>query len=132
MPSGGKVDATQAPGRGIRELDSMRVEYSEHLAAWIFPRQGTHGLYAVHGVDGCARTRFCLFLKSISCTLEKAKSRQQKNSGQHRQAAQRPPQSGVHTAQYTSRQPGIPQPAYSPSPSVGCGLLTALWLARRK
>ena len=92
-----------APGRGIRELDSMRVEYSEPLAAWIFPRQGTHGLYAVHGVDGCARTRFCLFLKNISYTLEKARLRQQKNSEQHRQAAQRPPQSGVHTAQHTSQ-----------------------------
>ena len=121
MPSGGKVDATQAPGGGIRELDSMRVEYSEHLAAWIFPRQGTHGLYAVHGVDGCARTRFCLFLKNISYTLEKARLRQQKNSEQHRQAAQRPPQSGVHTAQHTSQQPGIPQPAYISSTSVGCG-----------
>ena len=87
--------------------------YSQPLAAWIFPRQGTHGLYAVHGVDGCARTRFCLFLKSISCTLEKAKSRQQKNSEQHRQAAQRPPQSGVHTAQHTSQQPGIGQPAFA-------------------
>ena len=31
-------------------LDSVRVEYSEPLTAWIFPRQGTHGLYAVHGV----------------------------------------------------------------------------------
>ena len=65
MPSGGKIDATHAPERGIRELDSMRVEYSEPLAAWIFPRQGTHGLYAVHGVDGCARTRFCLFLENV-------------------------------------------------------------------
>ena len=56
MSSGGKIDATHAPGRG-RELDSMRVEYSEPLAAWIFPRQGTHGSYAVRSVDGCARTR---------------------------------------------------------------------------
>ena len=131
MPSGGKIDATHAPGRG-RELDSIRVEYSEPLAAGTSRRQGTHRLCAVHGVDGCARTRFCLFLKNISYTLEKARLRQQKNSEQHRQAAQRPPQTGVHTAQHTSQQPGIPQPAFISSPSVGCGLLTALWLARHK
>ena len=74
-----------APGRGVRKLDSIRVEYSEPLAAWIFHGQGTHGLYAVHRVDGCARTSFCLFLNTtISCTLEKTKSRQQKNCKQHR------------------------------------------------
>ena len=56
MPSGGKIYVTHAPGRG--ELDGMRVEYSEPLAAWIFPRQGTHGSYAV---DECARTRFVYF-----------------------------------------------------------------------
>ena len=34
MPSGGNIafDATHAPGRG-GEVDSMRVEYSEPLAA---------------------------------------------------------------------------------------------------
>ena len=62
MPNGGKIDVTHAPGRE-GELDSMRVECSEPLAAWIFPRQGTHGSYAVHRVDGCARTRFIYFLK---------------------------------------------------------------------
>ena len=48
MPSGGKIkiDATHAPGRG-GGLDSIRVDYSEHLADWIFPMQGTHGSYAV-------------------------------------------------------------------------------------
>ena len=51
MPSGGKNDATHVPRRGIRALDSMRVEYSEPLAAWIFPRQGTHGFNSVQGVD---------------------------------------------------------------------------------
>ena len=61
MPSGGKNYVTHAPGRG--ELDGMRVEYSEPLAAWIFPRQGTHGSYAVHRVDGCARTRVVYFSK---------------------------------------------------------------------
>ena len=61
MPSGGKIYVTHAPGRG--ELDGMRVEYSEPLAAWIFPRQGTHGSYAVHRVDGCARTRVVYFSK---------------------------------------------------------------------
>ena len=60
MPSGGKIDATHASGRG-RELDRMRVECSEPLAAWIFPRQGTHGSYAVHRVDGYARTRLVHF-----------------------------------------------------------------------
>ena len=64
MPSGGNItiDATHAPGRG-GEMDSMRVEYSEPLAPWIFPRQVTHGSYAVHRVDGCARTRFVYFSK---------------------------------------------------------------------
>ena len=60
MSSGGKIDATHAPGRG-RELDGMRVEYSEPLAAWIFSGQGTHGSYVVHRVDRCARTRFVYF-----------------------------------------------------------------------
>ena len=60
MRSGGKIDATQAPGRG-GGLDSMRVEYSEPLAAWVFPRQGTHGSYAVHRMDGYPRTRFVYF-----------------------------------------------------------------------
>ena len=60
MPSGAKVDATHAPGRG-GELDSMRVEYNEHLAPWIFPRQGTHRPHAAHKVDGCARTRYVCF-----------------------------------------------------------------------
>ena len=68
--SGLKIDATHAPGRG-RELDSMRVEYSEPLAAWIFPRQGTHGSYAVDNrVDECARARL-LKSEKISRTLEK-------------------------------------------------------------
>ena len=31
MPSGGKIDATRAPG-GERELDSMRVEYTANLS----------------------------------------------------------------------------------------------------
>ena len=66
MPSGGKIAATHAPGRG-RELHSiMRVAYSEPLAAWTFPREGTHGSYVVHSVDGCARTVLCLFLIIIS------------------------------------------------------------------
>ena len=75
---------------------------------------------------------FCLFLKKISWMLEKAKSRQQKNKEKHRQAAQRPAQSGVHTAQHILQPPRIPQPAYISAPSVGCGLLTALWLASDK
>ena len=100
MPSGAKVDATHAPGRG-GELDSMRVEYNEHLAPWIFPRQGTHRPHAAHKVDGCARTRYVCFSQKKSWPLEKAKSRQQKNNGQHEQGAQRPAQSGVHTAQHT-------------------------------
>ena len=57
MPSGGKIDATHAPGRG-RELDRKRVECSEPLAAWVL---GTHGSYAVHRVDGYARTRLVHF-----------------------------------------------------------------------
>ena len=61
----------------------MRVEYSQPLAAWIFPRQGTHGSYAVDGwMCSCA---FCLFLENKSWPLEKAKSRQRKR--QRTQAA---------------------------------------------
>ena len=112
MPRGGKIDATRAPGRGIRTLDTVRVEYSEPLAAWIFPRQCTHGLYAVHGVNGFARTRYCFLLENISCTSENAQSRQQKHIEEHRQDGHRPPQGGAHTAQHSSQQPGIPQPAY--------------------
>ena len=61
MPSGGKIYVTHAPGRG--ELDGMRVEYSEPLAAWIFPRHGTHGSCAM---DECARTCFVYFSKRIT------------------------------------------------------------------
>ena len=76
----------------------MRVEYSEPLAAWIFPRQGTHGSFAV---DECARTRFVYFPKEYRGRWKKAKSRRQKNNEQHNQGAQRPAQRGVHTAQHT-------------------------------
>ena len=48
------------PREGGRTGRSIREEYSEPLAAWIFPRQGTHGSYAV---DECARTRFVCFPK---------------------------------------------------------------------
>ena len=40
----------------------MRVEYSEPLAAWIFPGHGTHGSCAM---DECARTCFVYFSKKI-------------------------------------------------------------------
>ena len=49
-------------GKGRRTGQSIHVEYSEPLAAWIFPRQGAHGSYAV---DGCARTRFVYFSETI-------------------------------------------------------------------
>ena len=53
-------------GRG-GELDGMHPEYSESLAAYKHPRQVTsHArVYAVHRVDGCARTRFVYFLKNV-------------------------------------------------------------------
>ena len=60
MPSGGTIDATHAPGRG-RELDSMRVEYSEPLAAWIFPRYA-RVICGTWGGWMCSYA-FCLFLK---------------------------------------------------------------------
>ena len=57
MPSGGKIDVTHAPGRG-RELDSMRVECSESLAAWIFlGKVRTSYMPYIDRMDGCARTR---------------------------------------------------------------------------
>ena len=86
MPSGGKIDATHAPGRG-REFDSMRVEYSEPLAAWIFPRQGTHGSYAVHMVDGCARTRFVYLKKKQSHGNERTMYSTGKLHNDHHRAA---------------------------------------------
>ena len=121
-----------APGRGIRELDSMRVEYSEPLATWIFPRQGTHRIYAVHGVDGCARMRFCLFLKTYRAQLKKqshgnkrtANSTGRLHNDHHRAACT--PYSTLHSSQ-ESRSLYVFH-----RPSVGCGLLTALWLARHK
>ena len=111
----------------------MRVEYSEPLAAWIFPRQGTHGLYAVDGMDGCSRTRLCLFLKTISCTSDKkqghgnkrtANSTGRLHNDHHRAACT--PYSTLHSSQ-ESRSLYVFH-----RPSVGCGLLTALWLARHK
>ena len=44
--------------------------------------------------------------------------------------AQRPAQRGVHTAQHTLQLPGNPQHANISAPSVGCSLLTAVWLVR--
>ena len=64
MPSGGKIDATRiSSGNARRTGQSIRVlvEHSEHPAAWIFSRRGTHGSYAV---DACARTRFVNFPKT--------------------------------------------------------------------
>ena len=131
MSSGGKNDTTHAPGRGIRELDIMRIEYSEPLAAWIFPMQGMHGYVRYMGwMDVFVRV-FLSFSETYRARWKK-QSQQQRKSEQRRRAAQRPPQSGVHTAEYNSQQPGISQPAHISSPFVGCGLLTALWLARRK
>ena len=107
MPSGDEVDATHALER-VGELDSMRLEYSEPLAL-CFPRQGTHeSWYVVHRVDGCARTRFFI-LKKMSWPLKKAKSRQRRNNEQHKRGAKQPEQSGVHSANHTLQQPGIPQ-----------------------
>ena len=113
MPSSGKIDATYAPGKG-----KLEKEYSEPLAARTFPRQGTHGSYAV---DGSARTRFVYFSKNKSWPLEKAKSRQQKNNEQRKQGAQRSAQRRGHTAQHTLQLPG--NTVYS-APSVGCGVLS--------
>ena len=70
--SDGKNDATHAQGRG-GELDSMRVEYSEPLAAWVFPKQVTHRVYAAHKVDGCALARFV-------CTSKTNRGRSKKQS----------------------------------------------------
>ena len=110
MPSSGKIDATYAPGKG-----KLEKEYSEPLAARTFPRQGTHGSYAV---DGSARTRFVYFSKNKSWPLEKAKSRQQKNNEQRKQGAQRSAQGRGHTAQHTLQLQCIS------APSVGCGVLS--------
>ena len=126
MPSGGKINVTfSRKGRRIRQ--SMRVEHSEPLAFWTFPRLRTHESYAV---DGCARTCFDYFSKTISWIVGKNKATKQKNSEQHKQVAQRPEQTGVQTAQHTLQLPGNPQRAYISAPSVRCGLLTALWLIR--
>ena len=126
MPSGGKINVTfSRKGRRIRQ--SMRVEHSEPLAFWTFPRLRTHESYAV---DGCARTCFDYFSKTISWIVGKNKATKQKNSEQHKQVAQRPEQTGVQTAQHTLQLPGNPQRAYISAPSVRCGLLTALWLVR--
>ena len=63
MPSGGKIENRRhtCSETERRIGQSIRVEYSEPLAAWIFPRQGTHGSYAV---DECARMRFVYFSKN--------------------------------------------------------------------
>ena len=53
----------------------------------------------------------------------------QNNAQQHTRRAQRPAQSGVHTAQHTLLRRGFPQPVYiSASPSDTA--YSALWLAR--
>ena len=107
----------------------MCVVYSESLAAWVFPRQVAHRSYAEHKVDGCARARFVYTSKKI-VGVGKHKLKATKEHEQHIQAAKRPAQSGLHTAQHPLQQPGIPQPAYMSANSVECGLLTALGLAR--
>ena len=96
MPSGGKIDATHAPGRG-GELDRISVEYSEPLAAWILLRQGTHGSYAAQTVDGCARTRFVYFSNKYRGCWKKQMSRQQNNNRQHRAACT--PHSTLYSSQ---------------------------------
>ena len=100
----------------------MRVEYSEPLAAWIFPRQGTHGLYAAHGVwiDGLGRV-FAYFSKIYRARWKEqshgnkrtANSTGRLHDDHHRAAC---------THFTTARNPT----------AVGCGLLRTLRLARHK
>ena len=79
MQSGGKINATQAPRRG-GELDSMRVEYCEPLAAWIFPRQGTPGSYAGHIGWMDVLLSVCLFLKKTSRPRRKKQTHNKKRT----------------------------------------------------
>ena len=56
---------------------------------------------------------FVYFSRKLYRARWKKQSHGKNITEQHRQAAQRPPQSGVHTAQHTSQQPGIGQPAFA-------------------
>ena len=88
--------------------------------------------YTVWRMCSYVCTRYVYFSK-ITWPLEKEKKSKEQPppqptaqiSGVHK----RPAQSGVHTAQYTLVAAGIPAAwirQYISSPSVGCGLLTAL------
>ena len=130
MPSDGRINATHAPGRR-GELDSMHVDYNEPLAAWIFPRQVTHGSYAVHRVDGCTRARFVYFSKKNRRRWKnKVTATKEQRTAQARCTTTSIERRAHRTAYVTAAR--NPAAAYTSAPSVGCGLLTALWLARRK
>ena len=77
------VACPAAPSTPERDEESNPVACIESLAPWLFPMQA-----------------------------EKEKSRQQRNNKQHKQRAQRPAQSDVHTAENALWQRGIPQPVY--------------------
>ena len=111
MASGGKNEAHM-----LREGEEICTKYacrvyrtSRHLH---FSYARTHWSYAVHWGDACAHTRFVRLSKKQSWPLEKSKSQQQNNNEQLKKGAQRSPQSGVHTAQRTSQQPGNPRLGY--------------------
>ena len=114
--------------KGRRTGQSIRVEYSEPLAAWNFPRQGTPGSYAV---DGCARTRFVYFSKTSRgrCKKQIHDNKRTNNAIFQAGCTTTSTERRAHRTAHFTQLPGHPQPAYISAPSVGCGLLTALWLA---
>ena len=122
--SGRSRNATCPAEASIPECDegSNPIEYSESLAPWVFHSRH-HMLY----LGWMCSYAFCLFLEEYNLAVAK-KSRQQKNNEQRKQHAQRPAQRACtpHRTICSSES----QPVYISAPSVGCGLPTALWLAR--
>ena len=100
MPSGGKINVTfSRKGRRIRQ--SMRVEHSEPLAFWTFPRLRTHESYAV---DGCVRTCFDYFSKTISWIVgkNKATTRKEQRTTETGCTANRTDRRANRTAHFTA------------------------------
>ena len=112
---------------------SSPVEHSESLAPWGFPSQATHvsyiagTWYGVHRMDVLVRV-FCFFLQNeVAIGKRKSKTRKEQRTAQAASTT-------TNTGRRAHRPPHfvaarIPAVCISES-SVGCGLLTALWLAK--
>ena len=131
MESGGNIDATHHVM--LREGEENWIKYacrvSEPLAASIFP-MGKVRTGHMRRMNVLVRVLFISQKNIVAVGKSEVTTTKE----------QRTTQAGCTTASTEGRAhrtahlqlPGNPQPAYISSPSDGCSLLTALWLARHK